>query len=211
MREYRVGEIFKHDGFTYQCVEDDPTDCIPSCVFCDGKETFCSDTPCSMMERADKKATHFIRVTKPKVGMLFRASDGVLYEARDKETNDKCHYCCIRPVLGCNEIGKQAFGKLTGGYIHWYPIEKKKEKKEKKHHLEIAVVKADKETNTTDTHGMIRFKVHVGGMNKKFDVISLEWKHFNHEEKLIASFIDSCGIEYVYIDGKHNKLEMEKQ
>ena len=58
---------------------------------------------------------------------------------------------------------------------------------------------------------MIRFKVYVGGMNKTFNVVSLEWKHFNHEEKLIASFIDSCGVEYVYIDGKQNKLIMEEK
>lgn len=58
---------------------------------------------------------------------------------------------------------------------------------------------------------MIRFKVYVGGMNKTFNVVSLEWKYFNHEEKLIASFIDSCGVEYVYIDGKQNKLIMEEK
>ena len=58
---------------------------------------------------------------------------------------------------------------------------------------------------------MIHFKVYVGGMDKVFDVVSLEWKHFNHEEKLIASFIDSCGVEYVYIDGKQNKLIMEEK
>lgn len=56
---------------------------------------------------------------------------------------------------------------------------------------------------------MIRFKVYVGGVDKVFDVVSLEWKHFNHEEKLIASFIDACDVEYVYIDGKQNKLIME--
>lgn len=60
-------------------------------------------------------------------------------------------------------------------------------------------------------YNVVRFKVHVGGMNKTFNVVSLEWKYFNHEEKLIASFIDSCGIEYVYIDGKQNKLIMEEK
>lgn len=49
---------------------------------------------------------------------------------------------------------------------------------------------------------MIHFKVYVGGMNREFDVISLEWWHFNHEEMLVAAFIDTCGIEYVYIDGE---------
>ncbi len=56
---------------------------------------------------------------------------------------------------------------------------------------------------------MIHFKAYVGGMNKTFNVVLPEWKHFNHEEKPIASFIDVCGVEYVYIDGKRNKLIME--
>ena len=55
---------------------------------------------------------------------------------------------------------------------------------------------------------MIHFKVYVGGMNMEFDVVSLEWWHFNHEEILVATFIDTCGIEYVHIDGKQNKLIM---
>lgn len=55
---------------------------------------------------------------------------------------------------------------------------------------------------------MIRFKVYVDGMNREFDVVSLEWWHFNHEEILVATFIDTCGIEYVQIDGKRNKLVM---
>ena len=58
---------------------------------------------------------------------------------------------------------------------------------------------------------MIHFKVYVGGMDKMFNVVSLEWKYFNHGEKLLASFIDVCGVEYVYIDGKQNKLIMEEK
>lgn len=57
---------------------------------------------------------------------------------------------------------------------------------------------------------MIHFKVYVGGMERCFDVVSLEWRHFNHEEKLLASFIDACGVEYVHIDGEQNKLVMVK-
>lgn len=119
-KEYKVGEIFRHEGFTYQCVIDSRENgYCGKCQLCD------AEILCDKEERADNTGVHFIRVTEPEYGMLFRAWDGVLYEAREKEPEDKCCYCCIRPVYGCTEIGRQAFGKLVGRNIHWYQKEEK--------------------------------------------------------------------------------------
>lgn len=124
-KEYKVGEIFRHNGETFQCVLTDQGEGV-YCLNCEAGNQLCETLICHEKERSDKKNVHFIRVTEPGLGMLFRAWDGVLYEAREKEPNDKCYYCCIRPVYGCTEIGRQAFWKLVGRNLHWYPVDEKK-------------------------------------------------------------------------------------
>ena len=138
-----VGEIFRYNGKTYQCVADsDENDCWEKCeipsVFCD--EYFSCD-----LDRADKIEVHFICVTEPKEGMLFRAYDGVLYELREKEAG-KCYRYFSKSICCCGEIDKQAFGKMFTTNFHWYPVEENKEEKDKmeeKRHLELAVVKVE--------------------------------------------------------------------
>lgn len=113
MFEYRVGEIFRLNGKTYQCVTD------------------------------------FAIVTEPEEGMLFRATNGVLYELKTLgATCKKCGCDTNLPNnLSCHEIDRQAFGKTQINSMHWYPVEEKKEEEkemeEKKRHIELAVVKVE--------------------------------------------------------------------
>lgn len=108
MFEYRVGEIFRLNGKTYQCVTD------------------------------------FAIVTEPEEGMLFRATNGVLYELKTLgATCKKCGCDTNLPNnLKCCEIDRQAFGNTKINSLHWYPVEEKGEEKmeEKKRHIELAVV-----------------------------------------------------------------------
>lgn len=102
MSKYRIGEIFRLDGVTYQCVTD------------------------------------YVRVTEPKEGMLFRASDGVLYELKPLGSTDRKCGCHIDAPddLTCYAIDCQAFGTRVNRF-HWYPVE------EKKRHIELAVIKVE--------------------------------------------------------------------
>lgn len=110
MLEYRVGEIFRLNGETYQCVTD------------------------------------YVRVTEPKEGMLFRASDGVLYELKALGSTDRKCGCHLDTPddLPCYAIDCQAFGTRVNRF-HWYPVEEKGDEKmeEKKRHIELAVVKVE--------------------------------------------------------------------
>lgn len=112
MSGYRIGEIFRLDGVTYQCVTD------------------------------------YVRVTEPKEGMLFRASDGVLYELKALGSTDRKCGCHLDTPddLPCYAIDCQAFGTRVNRF-HWYPVEEKKEEEkemeEKKRHIELAVVKVE--------------------------------------------------------------------
>lgn len=111
MSGYRIGEIFRLNGATYQCVTD------------------------------------YVRVAEPKEGMLFRASDGVLYELKPLgSTPGKCGCHIDAPDdLTCYAIDCQAFGTRVNRF-HWYPVEEKGDEKgmeEKKRHIELAVVKVE--------------------------------------------------------------------
>lgn len=110
MSGYRIGEIFRLDGVTYQRVID------------------------------------YVRVTEPKEGMLFRASDGVLYELKALGSTDRKCGCHLEAPddLPCYAIDCQAFGTRVNRF-HWYPVEEKREEKmeEKKRHIELAVIKVE--------------------------------------------------------------------
>lgn len=96
-------------------------------------------------------------VTEPEEGMLFRASNGVLYELKAFGSADRkcgCQIDCI-DRLPCHIIDIQAFGKTQINSMHWYPVEEKKEEKkeekemeEKKRHIELAVTEVDGEMVT---------------------------------------------------------------
>lgn len=129
--EYRVGEIFRRGGETFQ----------------------------HLGNRADV-------VTEPKTGMLFRSSNGRLYELRRWGSGGDCGcYTNFCDNLSCATISKQAFGEVTKDCLHWFPIEEKKEEEEEmidyskidmqkiytKRHLELAVVAVENDT--------VKFKV----------------------------------------------------
>lgn len=141
-KEYKVGEIFRHDGFTYQCVVDSKENgYCRTCQLCD------AEILCDNEERSDKMSVHFIRVTEPKEGMLFRATSGVLYELKKRGSTARDCGCsiCLPADLPCLEIDIQAFGEPKINHLHWYPVEEPKEEEtmEKKRHLELAVVKVE--------------------------------------------------------------------
>lgn len=87
-------------------------------------------------------------VTEPEEGMLFRASNGVLYELKAFGSADrKCGCQMGIDRLPCHVIDIQAFGKTQINSMHWYPVEEKKEgekeMEEEKRRIELAVVKVE--------------------------------------------------------------------
>lgn len=86
-------------------------------------------------------------VTEPEEGMLFRASNGVLFELKAFGSTDRKCGCHLETsdALPCYAIDCQAFGTRVNRF-HWYPVEEKREEKEmeeEKRHIELAVVKVD--------------------------------------------------------------------
>lgn len=117
MIEYKVGEIFRHDGKTFKCVEDPVGFDCDACMHC----MLCIEQfPCSCYSRKDGKSVHFVRIFKPKKGMLFRASNGVLYELRKRDASG-C-FCNIDRMYSCPDITKEAFGNMISPDLHWYPV-----------------------------------------------------------------------------------------
>ena len=84
--------------------------------------------------------TDYVRVTEPEEGMLFHATNGVLYEL--KTLGSTCRKCgCDTKLpnnLPCRVIDRQAFGKPQINSLHWYPVEENME--EEKRHIELAVI-----------------------------------------------------------------------
>ncbi len=144
-KEFRVGEIFRHNGETFQCVANTAETPCYECALL-GSESCLN---CMSKYRSDKTDVHFIRVTDPEEGMLFRASDGKLYELKKLE-NFECG-CYIIGYTNCTVISYEAFGEDISDIFHWYPVEEKGEemidyskielqKVYMKRHLELAVV-----------------------------------------------------------------------
>ena len=122
-KEYRVEEIFRYEAETFQCVLTDPSEGV-HCLNCEACNQICATLICLEKERSDKKKVHFVRVTEPKAGMLFRASDGVLYELKEFG-GGKC-ICNRGENPDCQDVHKQAFCKLLPAEFGWYPVEEKK-------------------------------------------------------------------------------------
>ena len=59
-KEYRVGEIFQHDGKTFKCVEDPEGFDCDDCMLC------IEQLPCSCDSRKGGKSVHFVCIDKPK-------------------------------------------------------------------------------------------------------------------------------------------------
>lgn len=140
-KEYMVGEIFRFNEQTFQCVASEIQ--YNRCKKCAIPHNRCCTVICDKTRRYDVRDVHFIRVTKPEDGMLFRASDGVLYGLIENE----CIHYMGDSLCTCYEIDQQAFGDILSNNFHWYPVEENKQEKsnmeETKRHLELAVVKVD--------------------------------------------------------------------
>ncbi len=113
MKEYKVGEIFEHDGKVFQCVEDSTEVGCGSCCALRGD---CGLFYCMACERQDKTDIHFICVTELREGMLFRAKSGELYRiAADLKDGEKC-VCETGNRYSCSDIKRQIPVSLLAGY-----------------------------------------------------------------------------------------------
>lgn len=155
--EYKVGEIFRFYDETFQCVTNGLDDDDACCYECELPQE-CHETPykCASCDRSDNTSVHYVKVTEPKEGMLFRASDGKLYELRPRGSVVDC-VCFTK--LTCDMIDRQAFGVRQKNFLHWYPVEESNEKQEEKpkmkeeeehqnRHIEISVVSIKEPTVT---------------------------------------------------------------
>ena len=102
MKEYMVGEVFRHtDGKVYQCVEDEHCE---GCAF-EFNSDGCSPYCCSVT-RVDGRSVKFIAVTEPSEGMLFRTENGRMYRL----TEDSQCACDTDPSLSCDVLDQTVFG-----------------------------------------------------------------------------------------------------
>ena len=142
MKEYKVGEIFEHDGKVFQCVEDSTEAGCGSCCALRGK---CEECVCSSEERQDEANVHFICVTELREGMLFRAKNGELYRiAADLKDGEKC-VCETGNRYSCSDIKGQIPVSLLAGYkasrLLFIPVDEGGEPEipPVRRHIEIAV------------------------------------------------------------------------
>lgn len=153
--EYKVGEIFRSYGETVQCVPDSAgnKNCAQCTLFT--RDYSCYSHKCHAYDRLDNTSVHYVKVTEPKEGMLFRASDGKLYELRPRGSVVDC-VCFTK--LTCDMIDRQSFKEPQKNCLHWYPVEEIKEKQEEKskmkeeehqkRHIEISVERVEEDTVT---------------------------------------------------------------
>ena len=153
--EYKVGEIFRSYGETVQCVPDYAGN--KNCAQCtlSTRDYSCYSHKCHAHDRSDNTSVHYVKVTEPKEGMLFRASDSKLYELRPRGSVVDC-VCFTK--LTCDMIDRQSFKEPQKNCLHWYPVEESNEKQEEKpkmkeedqqkRHIEISVVRVEEHTVT---------------------------------------------------------------
>lgn len=124
-KERVVGEVFRSGQDVLQVKPDsgegsDCSECYLSCPTCRhvGRQM---RGACGPLARSDKQSVHFVRVTGPEEGMLFRASDGGVYrlEKQNCLLNPLCA-CWRDDGLRCQNIDKELFGKILEGF-HWVP------------------------------------------------------------------------------------------
>lgn len=154
--EYKVGEIFRFYDETFQCVPDSAEGWNCDLCVLSTRGYSCYSHKCLRCNRSDNTSVHYVRVLEPKEGMLFRASDGVLYKLY--EINKPCLRCKTQnDNMSCSKIERQAFGKCFANKLHWFPVKEEKEKQEEKakmeesqqkRHIEISVVRVEEHTVT---------------------------------------------------------------
>ena len=154
MKEYMVGEVFRHEnGKVYQCVK---YDSCRKCAF--GSSAYkCSDMCCGPQSRTDGRSVSFTEVTNPVEGMLYRAENGRMYRLAKGEHGEHFCVCNTGPWLNCSELDRAVFGYVLLNDWYWAPVEEDapapveppkpvespKPVEPPKRHIEIAVVKVE--------------------------------------------------------------------
>jgi hypothetical protein len=148
-RKYEIGEVFRYNNKTYMCV-DDSSDHGVACAFCalfERERELCKQTIC--------RRAHFEEVHEPRERMLFRASDGNMYQFFLDNDPYECPICACDDLacLDCDTITNEAFpGYSNMGDGHWlllYRGEPKEHKCESKkvdkmeRYLELHVTRVD--------------------------------------------------------------------
>lgn len=154
--EYKIGEIFRFYGETFQCVADFVNNVKCSICALSTKSYSCYSHKCHGYDRSDNTSVHYVKVTEPKAGMLFRASDGQMYKLKryiQGETGCVCQLPAEYTTLSCEDIFLQSFGVYASPGLRWCLVEESKEKQEEKpkmkkedqpkRHIELAVVKVE--------------------------------------------------------------------
>ena len=145
MKEYKIGEVFRHtDGKAYQCVEGETCE---GCAFrCTGND--CVGPCCD--GGSDGRPVKFIAVTEPVEGMLYRAKNGRMYRLAEGSHWDHWCACDDDPERSCAELDMAVFGG-RGPSWYWAPTtdyapasdESSKPVESPKRHIELAVVKVE--------------------------------------------------------------------
>lgn len=147
--KYEIGEVFRYNNKTYMCV-DDSQDHGVACAFCalfERARELCKHVDCDEV--------HFEEVHEPREGMLFRASDGNMYQFFLDNDPYECPICACDDLacLDCDTITNEAFpGYANTKDAHWlllYRGESKEHKCESKEvdkmerYLELHVTQVD--------------------------------------------------------------------
>lgn len=145
MKEYKIGEVFRHtDGKAYQCVEGETCE---GCAFrCTGND--CVGPYCD--GGSDGRPVKFIAVTEPVEGMLYRAKNGRMYRLAEGSHWDHWCACDDDPERSCAKLDMAVFGD-RGPRWYWAPTtdyapasdESPKPVEPPKRHIELAVVKVE--------------------------------------------------------------------
>lgn len=147
-KEYEIGEVFRHNNKTYMCVDDPPAHGVGCsvCAVFEQDHEFCKQTSCAKV--------HFEEVREPREGMLFRASDGNMYQFfLDNDPNESPISACDNlELLDCETISNEAFpGWLNAADANWrlYRAELKehecelKEANKMERYIELHVTQVD--------------------------------------------------------------------
>ena len=130
-KEYEIGEVFRYNNRTYMCVDDSAAhgNSCTRCALLEQDHELCNHNCCCKF--------HFEEVREPREGMLFRASDGNMYQFfLDNDPNESPICACDNPgLLDCETISNEAFpGFVSAADEHWrlYRAELKEHKCESK-------------------------------------------------------------------------------
>lgn len=94
---YTVGEVFRHDGETFYCTTD------------------------------GRGIVRYNRIDEPVDDMMFRESDGKLYQfIKDSEEYRDRICACMVPGLRCNDIQQRLFGRDCAEGEIWIPVDEGK-------------------------------------------------------------------------------------